>query len=107
MPGSKKMTVMTSEQMRALGDRSNWERVHRELAQDPVAVEQNIAIGHTIARLEARKRGRPVLGEAKTAIFLRVPVSVLEHWKAPCPGWQTRMVQYLAQCTPARPAGRS
>ncbi|MDR0479544.1 MAG: BrnA antitoxin family protein [Burkholderiaceae bacterium] len=99
MSGSKKMTVMTSEQMRAARARgdshSDWERVRREIDKDPVAVEQNRAIGSLIDRIEARKRGRPVSGEAKTAISLRVPVSVLNAWKASGPGWQTRMVQCI------------
>lgn len=99
MPGSKR-TVMTREQMRdavARGeDRSDWERVHRNLAQDPQALEDNRQIGELAARVLARKRGRPVQGEAKAAISLRVPVSVLERWKATGPGWQTRMVQCLA-----------
>jgi len=101
MTGSKKITVVTSEQMRAMRDlghsRSDWARVAREEAlNDPLAAEQNRAIGRLIAKIEARKRGRPVEGEAKTAISLRVPVSVLEHWKASGPGWQTRMVERLA-----------
>jgi len=96
------MTVVTTEQMRAMRDRgesrSDWARVAREQDRDdPLAAEQNRAIGRTIAKIEARKRGRPVAGEAKTAISLRVPVSVLEHWKASGPGWQTRMVERLAQ----------
>ena len=48
MPGSKR-TVMTGEQMRdavARGeDRSDWERVRRNLAQDPQALEDNRQIG--------------------------------------------------------------
>ena len=54
---------------------------------DAQAVAQNRAIGELIAR----KRGRPVAGEPKTAISLRVPDSVLAAFKATGPGWQTRM----------------
>jgi uncharacterized protein (DUF4415 family) len=96
MRGSKKITVMTSEQMRAARargeDRTDWERVRREARKDPHAVKWNRKIGELIAR----KRGRPVVGEAKTAISLRVPVSVVERWKATGPGWQTRMVARLS-----------
>jgi len=92
---------MSSEEMRAARargeDQSDWERVRREQDKDPLLVEQNRAIGELIAKIEARKGGRPVVGEAKTAISLRVPVSVLEHWKASGPGWQTRMVERLAR----------
>lgn len=94
MPGSK-ITSLTSEQMRAAAargeDRSDWARVRREANADPAAAEQNRKIG----KLIARKPGRPVVGEAKEAISLRVPVSVLAQWKASGPGWQTRMVEAL------------
>ncbi|MCE7951575.1 MAG: hypothetical protein DYH18_10800 [Xanthomonadales bacterium PRO7] len=87
---------MTSEQMRAARargeDRTDWERVRREARKDPRAVKWDRKIGELIAR----KRGRPVVGEAKTAISLRVPVSVIERWKATGPGWQTRMVARLS-----------
>jgi uncharacterized protein (DUF4415 family) len=95
MRGSK-MTVMTSEQMRAARargeDRTDWARVRREANKDPAAAAMNRKIGELIAR----KRGRPVVGEAKAAISLRIPVSVVERWKATGPGWQTRMVKRLS-----------
>ncbi|KAF1049189.1 BrnA antitoxin family protein [Xylophilus sp.] len=106
MPGSK-LTVMTSEEMRAAvdrgEDRSDWERVRREAQRDPVGAELDRRIGERIAAIEARKRGRPVEGEARQAISLRVPVSVLEQWKATGPGWQTRMTEALRDAlrTPA------
>ena len=95
MLGSKKPTVMTSEQMRAAQargeSRTDWPRVRRALAADPVAVEQNRQIGELIAK----RLGRPVRGEPKTAISLRLPDSVLARWKATGPGWQTRMAAAL------------
>ena len=61
MRGSKKITVMSSEEMRAAcargEDQSDWERVRREQDKDPLLVEQNRAIGALIAKIEARKRG--------------------------------------------------
>ena len=96
MRGKKKTTVMTGEEMRAAitrgEDRSDWARVRREARKDPHAVEWNRKIGELIAR----KRGRPVVGEEKTAISLRIPKSVVERWKATGPGWQTRMVARLS-----------
>lgn len=95
MRGSK-ITVMTSEEMRAARargeDRTDWARVRREANKDPEAVAMNRKIGELIAR----KRGRPVVGEEKTAISLRIPKSVVERWKATGPGWQTRMVARLS-----------
>lgn len=96
MPGSKKMTRMTPDQMRAAvargEDRSDWERVKREANADPEARSMNRKTGALIAR----RRGRPVRGEPKQAISLRVPESVLARWKATGPGWQTRMVERLS-----------
>ncbi|WP_249206192.1 BrnA antitoxin family protein [Burkholderia cenocepacia] len=98
MTGSK-ITSMNSEQMRAARSRgesrTDWERVRREANQEPGAVDENRAIGETIAR----RRGRPVVGEPKAAISLRLPVSVLDRWKATGPGWQTRMAEVLSKTT--------
>ena len=103
MSGSK-ITSMTSDEMRAAvargEDRTDWARVRREANRNPQAREQNNAIGQLIARIEARKRGRPVVGEAKTAVSLRVPDSVLARWRASGPGWQTRAAAVLAAHAP-------
>jgi len=72
---------------------SDWERVRRTLQKDAGAVEQTQAI----AALIERKRGRPVQGEPKTAISLRVPDSVLAAFKATGPGWQSRMGDALKE----------
>ncbi len=94
MTGSK-ITSLTSEQLRrarAQGQSgSDWERVRRALQEDAQAAEQTQAI----AEVMERKRGRPVQGEPKTAISLRVPDSVLAAYKATGPGWQSRMTQAL------------
>lgn len=90
------MTRMTRDQMRAAvargEDRSDWKRVKREANADPEARSMNRKIGALIAR----RRGRPVRGEPKQAISLRVPESVLARWKATGPGWQTRMIERLS-----------
>ena len=95
MTGSKTIS-RTSEQMRAARARgdseSDWTRVRREVALDAQATEDNRAIGELLER----RRGRPVVGETKTAISLRVPDSVLTAFKATGPGWQTRMTDALA-----------
>jgi uncharacterized protein (DUF4415 family) len=96
---------MTSNEMRAARERgesqTDWARVRREANKSPQAASQNRAIGEQIAKLETRKRGRPVVGEAKTAISLRVPDSVLTRWRASGPGWQTRAAAVLAAHAPA------
>lgn len=99
MPGLK-VTSQTSEQMRAARargeSRTDWMRVRRTARVTPEAAEQNRAIGELIAR----KRGRPLQGEPKTAISLRLPDSVLSRWKATGPGWQTRMAAALEEALP-------
>lgn len=101
MSGSK-VTVRTSEQMRSARrrgeSRSNWERVRREANKGPGVAEANREIGELIAR----KRGRPVVGEPKTAVSLRLPNSILARWKATGPGWQTRMAKALDKALPPK-----
>jgi uncharacterized protein (DUF4415 family) len=88
---------MTSDQIRARRTRSesrtDSERVCLEANQEAGAADEDRAIGEMIAR----RRGRPVMGEPKAAISLRLPVSVLDRWKATGPGWQTRMVEVLGK----------
>jgi uncharacterized protein (DUF4415 family) len=52
------------------------------------------------AKLQRKLRGRPVVGQPKTAISLRVPNDALARWKASGAGWQTRMAQALAEQAP-------
>lgn len=48
-----------------------------------------------IARAVIKKGGRPVLANRRKLISLRLPVDVIERWKATGPGWQTRMAKRL------------
>jgi uncharacterized protein (DUF4415 family) len=93
---------MTAEQMRAARrrgeSRTDWERVHRDANKDPRAAEQNRRIGELITR----RRGRPIVGEPKTAVSLRIPNSTLARWKATGPGWQTRMAKALDKALPRK-----
>jgi uncharacterized protein (DUF4415 family) len=50
-----------------------------------------------LARAVVKKAGRPLLDNPRELISLRVPVEVLEKWRATGPGWQTRMVQRLSR----------
>lgn len=101
MRGSK-VTVRTSGQMRAArrrgGSCTDWERVRRETSREPGAAKMNHQIGETVAR----KRGRPVVGEPKTAISPRITNSVLARWKATGTGWQTRMAKALDKELPRK-----
>ncbi|MFC4620881.1 BrnA antitoxin family protein [Comamonas nitrativorans] len=92
-----KTTSLTSEQMREARKQgqsaSDWGRVRQTLVNNQQAQEQTQAIAAAIER----KRGRPVQGEPKTAISLRVPNSVLAAFKSTGPGWQTRMADALQE----------
>lgn len=103
MRGSK-VTMTNSEQMRAARrrgeSRTDWERVRRQTGKDAEVVERNRQIGELIAR----RRGRPIVGEPKTAVSLRIPNSILARWKATGPGWQTRMTKALDKALPRKPA---
>jgi uncharacterized protein (DUF4415 family) len=94
------MTSMTSAEMREAKkrgeDRSDWVRVRREANREPAAAAMNRKLG----KLISRRRGRPVVGEPKTAISLRLPQSVVERWRASGAGWQTRMVEILEKRAP-------
>lgn len=106
MTGSK-TTSLTSEQMHAAlaqgQSRSDWERVRAQVQADAQASAEHQRIGALVARIEQqRRRGRPVVGEAKEPISLRLPHSVLARWRASGPGWQTRMAKALEDALPLR-----
>jgi uncharacterized protein (DUF4415 family) len=92
---------MTLDEMRAARERgeslTDWEHVRRTIDADPEAVESNRKIGELIEKIQARKRGRPLEGEPKVAVSLRVPESVLAAFRAGGAGWQTRMNMALKE----------
>jgi uncharacterized protein (DUF4415 family) len=44
-----------------------------------------------------KPRGRPITGNARTSISLRLPPETLARRKATGPGWQTRMADALTK----------
>ena len=50
-----------------------------------------------LARARINKGGRPVSANPRKLISLRLPVDVIERWKATGPGWQTRMAERLSK----------
>jgi len=50
-----------------------------------------------LSRMVVKKRGRPISGNARRLLTLRLPVEVIERWKATGPGWQTRMAERLGK----------
>ncbi len=50
-----------------------------------------------LARATVNKGGRPLSANPRKLISLRLPVDVIERWKATGPGWQTRMAERLGK----------
>ena len=50
-----------------------------------------------LARAKVNKGGRPVSTNPRKLISLRLPVDVIERWKATGSGWQTRMAEQLGK----------
>ena len=48
-------------------------------------------------RAVVNKGGRPRSANPKKLISLRLPVDVIERWKATGPGWQTRIAERLSK----------
>ena len=50
-----------------------------------------------LARAQVNKGGRPVSENPRKLLSIRLPVDVIERWKATGPGWQTRMADRLSR----------
>ncbi len=63
----------------------------KEYAELPELTEE------MLARAKVSKGGRPVSPNPRKLISLRLPVDVIERWKATGAGWQTRMTERLSK----------
>jgi len=50
-----------------------------------------------LARAIVNKGGRPRSTNPRKLISIRLPVDVIERWKATGPGWQTRIAERLSK----------
>lgn len=50
-----------------------------------------------LARAKVNKGGRPISENPRKLLSIRLPVDVIERWKATGPGWQTRMADRLSK----------
>lgn len=50
-----------------------------------------------LSRAVVKRGGRPRSASPRQLISLRLPVDVINRWRATGPGWQTRMAQRLAK----------
>lgn len=53
--------------------------------------------GHALSRAVVNKGGRPRSANPRKLISIRLPVEVIERWKATGPGWQTRIAERLSK----------
>ena len=51
----------------------------------------------TLSRAVVNKGGRPRSANPRKLISIRLPVDVIERWKATGPGWQTRIAERLSK----------
>lgn len=52
---------------------------------------------HALSRAVVNKGGRPRSANPRKLISIRLPVDVIERWKATGPGWQTRIAERLSK----------
>ena len=50
-----------------------------------------------LTRAVVNKGGRPRSSNPRKLISIRLPVDVIERWKATGPGWQTRIAERLSK----------
>ncbi len=50
-----------------------------------------------LSRAVVNKGGRPRAANPRKLISIRLPVDVIERWKATGPGWQTRIAERLSK----------
>jgi len=81
---------------------------HRTLKSDLAKVDRHAIRPHeykelpeltdkALSRAVANKGGRPRSANPRRLISIRLPVDVIERWKATGPGWQTRIAQRLSK----------
>ena len=50
-----------------------------------------------LTRAKISKGGRPLSSNPRKLLSIRLPVDVIDRWKATGPGWQTRMAERLSK----------
>lgn len=50
-----------------------------------------------LSRAKVNKGGRPCASNPRKLISLRLPIDVIDRWKATGAGWQTRMAERLKE----------
>lgn len=80
--------------------------LHRSLTSDLARVDAHVIHANEydelpalddamLARGRINRGGRPVSANPRKLLSIRLPVDVIDRWKATGPGWQTRMAKQL------------
>lgn len=80
--------------------------LHRSLTSDLARVDAHVIhaneydelpalVDAMLARGRINRGGRPVSANPRKLLSIRLPVDVIDRWKATGPGWQTRMAKQL------------
>lgn len=77
--------------------RSDLQRVDAHVIDPAEFDELPELTNEMLDRAVVNKGGRPRSANPKQLISLRLPVDVIERWRATGPGWQTRMAERLAK----------
>ena len=89
------MSARKRASRRSLG--SDLKRVDAHVIQRDEYVDAPELTEEMLRRAVIKKRGRPVTGKTRKLLTLRLPIEVIDRWKATGPGWQTRMAERLSK----------
>ncbi|MES2127794.1 MAG: BrnA antitoxin family protein [Pseudomonadota bacterium] len=76
---------------------SDFERIDQHVVQESEYEDLPELTDEMLARGVVKKGGRPVSGNRRKLISLRLPADVIARWKATGPGWQTRMAELISK----------
>ena len=77
--------------------KSDFARVDDHVTKASEYAELPELTSEMLARAVVNKGGRPLSPNPRKLISLRLPVDVIERWKATGAGWQTRMADRLSK----------
>jgi uncharacterized protein (DUF4415 family) len=79
---------------------SDLERVDAHVIAPHEYAEVPELTDEMFTRGKVNKGGRPRSANPRKLVSIRLPVEVIERWRATGPGWQTRMVDRLSRMEP-------
>jgi uncharacterized protein (DUF4415 family) len=89
------MTVKKSVSRRTL--KSDLGKVDAHVIRSHEYKELAELTDDALSRAIVKKAGRPRSTNPRRLISIRLPLDVIEQWKATGPGWQTRMAARLSK----------